>query len=97
VAPRSTIREIRHSLIRSPLRRAAHLRLNRDVADPGAFDVGYAPDSGSKADIPFSPSRASNGLMRCSKQPPYSITLSAWPSNEGGLDSALAFRRQLDG
>ena len=41
--------------------------------------------------------RASNGLMRCSKQPPYSITLSAWPSNEGGLDSALAFRRQLDG
>jgi hypothetical protein len=34
--------------------------------------------------------------MRCSKQPPYSITLSAWPSNEGGLDSALAFRRQLD-
>jgi len=35
--------------------------------------------------------------MRCSKQPPYSITLSAWPSNEGGLDSALAFRRQLDG
>jgi hypothetical protein len=35
--------------------------------------------------------------MRCGKQPPYSIALSAWPSNEGSLDSALAFRRQLDG
>jgi hypothetical protein len=43
-------------------RQSAHLRLNLDAADQDAFDVGYAPDSGSKADIPFSPSRATTGL-----------------------------------
>jgi len=64
VAPRSTIREIRHSLTKSPFRRSAHLRLNRDAADQGAFNVSYAPDSGAKADIPFSPSRAISGLMQ---------------------------------
>ena len=56
--------EIHYSLIRSPFRRSADLCLNRDVTDQGASDVSYAPDSGSKADIPFSPSRATSGLMR---------------------------------
>jgi hypothetical protein len=53
------------------------LRLNRDAADHGAFDVGYAPDSGSKADVAFRPSRAIAGLMRCSKRERHSIASSA--------------------
>jgi hypothetical protein len=45
---------------------SAFVRLNRDAADHGAFNVSYAPDSGSKADIPFSPSRAQHRTCRTS-------------------------------
>jgi signal peptidase II len=60
VPSRGTNKEFERSATRDPVtfRRSAHLRLSLDAADQDAFDVGYAPDSGWKADIPFSPSRA---------------------------------------
>jgi hypothetical protein len=50
----------------------------------GLLNVRLSPDSDRREDISAGPSRATSGLMRCSKQDRYSMTSSAMASSDGG-------------
>src|SRR6516165_11162014 len=50
----------------------------------GLLNVRLSPDSDRREDISAGPSRATSGLMRCSKQDRHSMTSSAMASSDGG-------------